>query len=47
MGWTAPASGIAAAADLVVTGDRHLLALGAYGAIGIITPRAFLDMVAE
>jgi putative PIN family toxin of toxin-antitoxin system len=30
-------------ADYIVTGDRHLLKLGSYEAIGIVTVRQFLD----
>ena len=38
------ATAVAAAADYLVTGDRrHLIQLGAYEGIKIVTPRAFLD----
>ena len=38
------ATAVAARADYLVTGDRkHLLSLGAYEGIQIVTPRAFLD----
>ena len=30
-------------ADYIVTGDRHLLKLGSFGAISIVTVRQFLD----
>jgi uncharacterized protein len=41
------ATAVAARADVLVTGDRrHLLALGRYGAIRILGPRAFLDELA-
>ena len=32
-------------ADYIVTGDRHLLKLGSYEAIPIVTVRQFLDAV--
>ena len=32
-------------ADYVVTGDRHLLSLGAYEGIRMVTPRQFLDLL--
>lgn len=32
-----------ARADLVVSGDRHLLDLGAFRGIPVVTPRGFLD----
>jgi putative PIN family toxin of toxin-antitoxin system len=41
------ATAVAAGADFLVAGDRHLLALGQYGAIRILTPRQFLDMLTE
>ena len=42
------ATAVAARADVLITGDRrHLLALGRYGAIRILGPRAFLDELAE
>ena len=33
---------LAADADVIVSGDRHLLKLGAYEGITILTPRDFL-----
>lgn len=42
------ATAVAAQADDLVTGDRrHLLALGMYEGIRIVTPRAFLTAVGE
>jgi len=32
------AAAVAANADLIVTGDRHLLVLGQHGAVRIVTP---------
>lgn len=40
------ATAVAAKADYLVTGDRHLLDLGSYEGIRIVTPRAFLDLLA-
>ena len=40
------ATAVAARAEFLVAGDRHLLALGQYGPIRILTPRRFLDMLA-
>jgi predicted nucleic acid-binding protein len=37
------ACAIDAQADLIVSGDRHLLDLGAYRSIPILTARAFLE----
>lgn len=38
------ATGLAAKADYLVTGDhRHLLSLGSYGGIRMLTPRQLLD----
>jgi uncharacterized protein len=34
---------VKAMADYIVTGDRHLLKLGSYNAISIVTVRQFLD----
>jgi putative PIN family toxin of toxin-antitoxin system len=34
-------------ANFIVTGDRHLLKLGTYGAISIVTVRQFLDAETE
>lgn len=40
------ATAVAAGADYLVTGDRrHLLALGRYGGIRIVTPRRFLELL--
>lgn len=40
------ATAVAAGAGYLVTGDRrHLLSLGAYAGIRIVSPRAFLDLV--
>jgi uncharacterized protein len=42
------ATAVAAGADYLVTGDRrHLLPLGTYQGIQIITPREFLDLMAR
>ncbi len=41
------ATAVAARADLLVTGDRHLLDLGSHDAIRIIDPRRFLDEFAK
>jgi len=35
---------LAAKADFVVSGDRHLLRLRAYGIIPIVTPREFVEI---
>ncbi len=32
-------------ADYIVSGDQHLLELGEYQGVGILTPRAFLDVL--
>lgn len=40
------ATAIKAQADFLVTGDRHLLALGSHGPTEIITPRQLLDRLA-
>ena len=37
---------VLARAKFIVSGDRDLLALGNYENISIVTPRAFLDMLA-
>jgi putative PIN family toxin of toxin-antitoxin system len=34
-------------ADFIVSGDRHLLDLGEHGTIRIVSPRAFLDLLAR
>ena len=39
------ATAIKADADFIVTGDRHLLALGSHESIRMITPREFLDLL--
>lgn len=36
---------IAGDADVIVTGDKHLLALEGYQGIQIVTPRRFLDLL--
>lgn len=42
------ATAVAAKAGHLVTGDRkHLLSLGGYQGIRIVTPRAFLDLLGE
>jgi hypothetical protein len=38
---------VEAGAELIVSGDRHLLALGAYAGIPIVTVGALLDRLAE
>jgi uncharacterized protein len=37
---------VAAEADAIVSGDRHLLALGSFRGIPILTPAAFLEVLA-
>jgi putative PIN family toxin of toxin-antitoxin system len=39
------ATAVKAKADFLVTGDRHLLSLGTYGSIRIVSPRQFLDLL--
>jgi putative PIN family toxin of toxin-antitoxin system len=39
------ATAVKAKADFIVTGDRHLLALGSHESIRIVTPREFLDLL--
>ena len=39
------ATAIKAKADYLVSGDRHLLALGSHGRIRMLTPRQFLDLL--
>lgn len=39
------ATAVAAGADYLVTGDRHLLSLEQYQGIRIVTPRQFLDLL--
>jgi putative PIN family toxin of toxin-antitoxin system len=34
-------------AELIVTGDKDLLALGSYGGMGVVTPRQYLDDTGE
>ena len=42
------ATAVAASADYLVTGDcRHLLVLGQYEGIRILSPRTFLELLAE
>jgi len=41
------ATAVVAAATVIVSGDADLLDLGAHGPIRILTPRRFLDMLAE
>jgi len=41
------ATAIAASADLIVSGDRHLLALTTHGRIPIVSPREFLLILRE
>lgn len=36
---------IAGDANYIVTGDKHLLVLGTYGGIEILSPRQFLDLL--
>jgi predicted nucleic acid-binding protein len=36
---------VAGEADYMVSGDRHLLKLGSYGGIPILTVRQFMDAV--
>jgi putative PIN family toxin of toxin-antitoxin system len=37
------ATAVAAAADVIVTGDQDLLVLGSHAGIDIVSPRAFLE----
>jgi putative PIN family toxin of toxin-antitoxin system len=39
------AAAIAGRASVVVTGDPHLLTVGEYESVRIVTPRAFLDLL--
>lgn len=39
------ATAVKARAEYLVSGDRHLLALGEYEGIRIVTPRQFLDLL--
>lgn len=39
------AAAVAARADLLVSGDRHLLALGSHDGIGIVTPAVALGAI--
>jgi uncharacterized protein len=41
------AAAIAASADIIVSGDRHLLALGIYKGIRIITPAEAVTLIAR
>ncbi len=36
---------VACGADFIITGDRHLLKLGSFGKVRIITAKAFVEMV--
>ncbi len=38
---------LVAGAPVVVSGDKHLLRLGDYGGVKVISARAFLDMLAQ
>ncbi len=40
------AAAVAAGADLIISGDRHLLALGGYQGIRIVTPAEALAIIA-
>ncbi|MDQ2806096.1 MAG: putative toxin-antitoxin system toxin component, PIN family [Chloroflexota bacterium] len=39
------ACAVAGGADYIVSGDKHLLALGQYAGISIVNPRTFLDQI--
>ena len=41
------ATAVAAKADYLVTGDEKLLRLGSFHGVRIVTPRAFLDVLAR
>ncbi len=41
------ACAVAARADVIVSGDRHLLSLGRHEGIAILNPAAFLDWIAQ
>lgn len=41
------ATAVSGQADFLVTGDRHLLALGSYQRVQIVTPRDFLAILEE
>lgn len=41
------ATALSGRADYLVTGDRQLLALGVFQGVAIISPRAFLERLAE
>jgi len=41
------ATAVAAAADLIISGDRHLVALGAHAGIRIVTPAEALARIGE
>jgi putative PIN family toxin of toxin-antitoxin system len=41
------ATAVAAEADLVVSGDRHLLDLGSHGTIRIVTPAEAMGLIAR
>ncbi|MCC6791408.1 MAG: putative toxin-antitoxin system toxin component, PIN family [Thermomicrobiales bacterium] len=36
---------VAGGADVIISGDRHLLAMGVYGEIRIVTPAEFLEIL--
>jgi len=37
------AAALASKARIIVSGDRHLLAVSGYAGIGVVKPREFLD----
>ena len=41
------AAAVSAAVDILVTGDRHLRAVGKYRGVTILTPREFLDRLEQ
>ena len=40
-------AGVAGNADFIVSGDRHLLSLGSYASLAIVTPARFAAILAE
>jgi putative PIN family toxin of toxin-antitoxin system len=40
-------AGVAGDADFIVSGDGHLLSLGSYGGVAIVTPARFAAILAE
>jgi uncharacterized protein len=42
-----PHSAVAGRASVIVSGDKHLLDLGDYQGIRIVSPRVFLGMVGD